>query len=229
MAKNTALPPNEKEGSPGAAVYSSIVLHFYDFFVLKFMSYFIWRCSTAQVTLPFFRSHVRKNHFDIGVGTGYFLNHANLGPDASITLCDLNVNCLEMTKARLGRPDLACLHHDILEPLPESIGSFDSISLMFLLHCLPPPQDRKCQVLGMLKQHLKPDGVLFGCTLLGPNSGDQSRLSKLAFRRANARGRMGNLEDTEEPFVEALRKHFGEVEYRVVGCMLLFSARKPIL
>ena len=140
------------------------------------MSYFFWRCSTTQVTLPFFRSHVRRTHLDIGVGTGYFLQHSHLAPDAPITLCDLNANCLEKTKERLGRPDLDCLHHDILEPLPESVGSFDSISLMFLLHCLPPPQKRKCQVLCMLKHHLKPDGVLFGCTVLGPNSGDQSRL-----------------------------------------------------
>ncbi|KAL8830783.1 MAG: hypothetical protein Q9191_001238 [Dirinaria sp. TL-2023a] len=228
MAKSTAPVLSEKAGVPGAAVYSRVLLVFYDFFILKIMSSIFWRCSTARVTLPFFRSHIRRNHLDIGVGTGWFLQNSHPASDASITLCDLNANCLEKTKERLGRPDLDVLQHDILEPLPESLGTFDSISIMYLLHCLPPPQERKCQVFSMLKHHLKPDGVLFGCTVLGPKSGNQTSWSKWALRRINRKGRMGNLEDTEEMFVEVLNKNYSHVESQVVGSMLVFSARQPI-
>ena len=80
----------------------------------------------------------------------------------------------------------------------------------------------------MLKGHLEPGGVLFGCAILGLQSGVQTRLSRLALRRINAKGRMGNLHDTEE-FVEVLRQNYVDVESRVVGSMLLFSARKAAL
>lgn len=228
MAQSKEALLSEKAGVPGAAVYSKVLLVFYDFFILKIMGSIFWRCSTAQVALPFFRSHMRRNHLDIGVGTGWFLQHSHPAPDAPITLCDLNANCIEKTKERLGRPDLRGLQHDILEPLPESIGTFHSISLMYLLHCLPPPQERKCQILSMLKHHLKPDGVLFGCTVLGAKSGNQTWWSKWALRRINRKGRMGNLDDTEEMFVEALKKNYSQVQSQVVGSMLIFSARQPI-
>ena len=229
MGKPKPLLSDEKDGAPGAAAYTRIALIFYDWFILGFMSYFFWRCPTRKVTLPFFRAHIRRTHLDIGVGTGYFIHNSRIDADAPITLCDLNANCLEKTKTRLGRPDVDCLHHDILEPLPDSVGRFESISLMFLLHCLPPPQERKCQVLRMLKRHLKSDGVLFGCTVLGPKSGDQTTLSRFALRRINRKGRMGNLDDTEEIFVQALRSNYRNVQSRIVGSMLLFSARDPIL
>ena len=229
MGESKALPSDEKAGAPGAAAYDKIILVIYDWFILGFMSYFFWRCPTRKVTLPFFQAHIRRTHLDIGVGTGYFIQNSRIDADAPITLCDLNANCLEKTKERLGRPDLDCLHHDILEPFPDLVGPFESISLMFLLHCLPPPQERKCQVLRTLKHHLKPDGVLFGCTVLGPKSGNQTTLSRFALRRINRKGRMGNLDDTEEMFVQALRDNYRDFQTRVVGSMLLFSARDPIL
>ena len=80
----------------------------------------------------------------------------------------------------------------------------------------------------MLKHHLKPDGVLFGCTVLGPKSGNQTAWSKWALGRINRKGRMGNLDDTEEMFVEVLQKNYSQVESQVVGSMLVFSARQPI-
>lgn len=228
MAKTKPL-LDGKAGTAGAVAYNNLILLLYDYMVLKFMSFFIWRCSTADVTLPFFRSHVRRHHLDIGVGTGWFLQHSNLPSDVPITLCDLNANCLEKTKERLKRPDLDCVHHDILEPFPPEVGTFDSISLMYLLHCLPPPQTRKCQVLAMLKTHLRPGGVLFGCTVLGLDSGNQTWLSRRALRFINWEGRMGNLNDTEDGFVEVLRKNYKDVSSIVVGSMLVFTARDPVM
>ena len=230
MAKTDPLLEG-KAGGPGAAAYSSFTLFIYDYFVLKFMAFFFWRCSTSAVLQPFFRSHVSRHgrHLDIGVGTGWFLEHANLSPSTSITLSDLNANCLETTKARLNRSDIDCIQHDILDPFSPDVGTFDSVSLMYLLHCLPPPQSRKGQVLAMLKHHLRPGGVLFGCTILGPHSGNQTWLSKFALKRINSKNRMGNLDDTEEGFVEVLRKHYRSVESIVIGAMLVFTARDPVM
>lgn len=230
MAKNGPL-IDDKAGTPGAAVYGWLMLYIYDYFVLKFMASIFWRCSTSAVTLPFFRSHINRDgqHLDVGVGTGWFLQHADLSPSSSVTLCDLNANCLEATKARLNRPDWDCIQHDILEPFPPNIGAFDSISLMYLLHCLPPPQSRKGRVLATLKSHLKPGGVLFGCTVLGLSAGNQTQLSKFALKRINSKRRMGNLNDTAEGFLEVLRKNYANVESTVVGSMLLFTARDPVM
>ncbi|MCJ1264140.1 hypothetical protein MMC22_004011 [Lobaria immixta] len=228
MAKTKPLLEG-KAGAPGASVYNNFVLLVYDYLALRFMTFFVWRCSASSVILPFFRSHVRQNHLDIGVGTGWFLQHSHLPSDASITLCDLNANCLEKTKSRLNRPDLDCIQHDILDPFPQEVGTFDSISLMHLLHCLPPPQARKGQVLAMLKSHLRPGGVLFGCTILGLNSGNQTWLSRRALQSANLKGHMGNLNDTEEGFVEVLRKNYNDVSTTIVGSTLLFTARDPIM
>lgn len=81
----------------------------------------------------------------------------------------------------------------------------------------------------MLKRHLRPGGVLFGCTVLGPKSGNQTWLSKRALARINSKGRMGNLDDTEEGFVEVLQKNYQQVDSWVVGSMLFFTAREPIV
>lgn len=78
-SRKEALLP-DSPGTAGAKPYSPLALFIYDFFVLKFMAHFVWRCSTSAVTLPFFRKHIArgrgKKHLDIGVGTGWFLQNA---------------------------------------------------------------------------------------------------------------------------------------------------------
>ena len=229
-ASTMSLTPNasEKLGAPGANNYTKLALIIYDYFVLKFMSSIVWRCSTSKVMVPFFRANVSKRHLDIGVGTGYFLEHGNIPLDAEVTLCDLNQNSLDKAKARLGRPNTHCLLHDIFEPLPDTVGPFDSISLLYLLHCLPGPTSRKTNVLKHLKRNITPDGVLFGSTILGED-GNHTGLSRLALRRINRKRRMGNLEDTEREFEEALRKNYHDVKTWTVGAVFLFTARRPIV
>ena len=227
MKKHTPY-PSEKPGASGAAYYTKLMLVFYDYFVLGFMSTFVWRCSTRKIMIPFMQSFVTKNHLDIGCGTGYFLQHGKIPPDGDLALCDLNTNCLNKAKERLRRPKTQILLHDILEPLPDTVGPFDSISMFYLLHCLPGPTSRKTLVLKMLKRHLTPDGILYGCTILGPNSGNQTWLSKFALGRINRKGHMGNLGDTEIEFVEAFRKNYRDVDTWIEGSMMLFKAKGPI-
>lgn len=203
--------PSKKSDDVGAHGYTNYALIIYDYLVLMFMSFFVWRCSTTKTMLPFFRANVSKRHLDIGCGTGYFLEHGNIPLDAEVSLCDLNQNCLEKSKARFGRPNTECLLHNIFQPLPSDAGPFDSISMFYLLHCLPGPVSRKCEIFKHLKYNLSADGVLFGSNVLGP-TGDHTWLSRLALRRLNYLSHMDNMGDTRAAFEEALRENYHEVD-----------------
>lgn len=206
------------------------MLFIYDYFVLIFMCKFIWRCPTSKVTLPLFRKNVSKRHLDVGVGTGYFTRYGGIPPAAQVTLSDLNMNCLEMAKIRLDRPDVDCnlLYHDILEPLPDTVGPFDSISMLYLLHCVPGSASRKAAIFSHLKHKVSPNGVVFGANVLGERR-VHTRLSNWWVHRINRHRNMDNLGDNEAVFAEALRKNFYEVEVRVIGAVFVFVARRPIL
>ena len=214
----------------GAHVYDGFRLAIYDYFVLYLMSTWIWRCSTSKVTLPLFWRNVSKRHLDIGVGTGYFTTNGELPPGAELTLSDLNMNCLEMAKARLGRPDVKCniLYHDVFDPLPDTASPFDSISMFYLLHCLPGPCSRKAAIFSHLKHSMTPDGVIFGANVLGERR-FHTRLSWWCVNRINRKKIMDNLGDNEKEFTMALRKNFHEVETQVNGAVFVFKARRPIL
>lgn len=59
---------------------------------------------------------------------------------------------------------------DVFGPLPEALGTFTSIGLNFLLHCLPERSGNttKWQALATLGAHLSTNGTLFGSTIGGP-------------------------------------------------------------
>jgi len=88
----------ELSSAKGAAVYTRPFLQIYDWWVLGIINSLSWRCSTTQILLSFLASHLRSNHLDIGVGTGYFLSHCSLTPEYHIKLLDLNQNSLETAK-----------------------------------------------------------------------------------------------------------------------------------
>ncbi|KAN0087235.1 hypothetical protein V8E54_000923, partial [Elaphomyces granulatus] len=88
---------------------------------------------------------------DVGVGTGYFPARAGDTAMEALTLVDLNHDCLSMASWRI--PQLkngttaivadACKPRMLPSSLPPSLKSYDSISLMYLLHTLPGPPDHK--------------------------------------------------------------------------------------
>ena len=166
------MAPQQKSKSykeSNADEYTAFFLSIYDFFVLKFIATFFWRCPTSKFTLPLFRANASARHIDISIGTRYHPASHPFPRASELTLCDLNTRCLDTAEARLKRPDMKCstLQHDILEPLPASIEKFDSISMMYLLHCLPGPQHRKTAVFSHIKHSLAPGGTFFGATVLG--------------------------------------------------------------
>src|SRR5262249_36594178 len=150
-----------------ARYYRRLILSFYDLWVLTISNTFVWRCPTKTVLVPFFRANVGRRHMDVGVGTGYFPAIAMTASDPdvnkgrkevmkttvtpqSLTLVDVNPNCLAFAARRIGRPESTrCIVADALKlslPNSEDDGErehFDSISLFYLLHCLPGPAAQK--------------------------------------------------------------------------------------
>src|SRR5690349_704103 len=87
----------------GQAVYSKRLLSVYDLTVLGFSNRLIWNSSTQRV-LELYDGYVTGNHLDVGVGTGYFLDHCRTVPqEARIALLDLNQNSLDFTARRISR------------------------------------------------------------------------------------------------------------------------------
>ncbi len=218
----------EPDSARGSAIYSSPLLlrAFYDFFVLGITSTYIWRASTSKVLLPFFKARVSSNHLDIGVGTGYYLANVDFAPDASVALCDLNEDSLATAKSRIPQLKTTSYHHDIFEPLATR-EKFGSISLVYLLHCLPGPPERKAAIFGHLKENLQKDGVLFGSTVLGKGV-EHNWAGRILMKAYNRKGIFGNVDDSAEVFLKGLKLHFEDVDARIEGTVLLFTARDPI-
>ncbi|KAL8708705.1 MAG: hypothetical protein Q9220_006430 [cf. Caloplaca sp. 1 TL-2023] len=224
--------PTSEASARGAAIYSqSWLLIIYDWWVLGIVSTYAWACSVPLYTLPWFRSSVRQGqHLDIGVGTGYYLANTDL-TGVQVTLTDLNQDALDATEARLvneGKAkagELQCIQHDITRPLPASCPKFNSISMYYLLHCMPGPVPAKTAVFSHLKHNLTADGVVSGASILG--KGVQHNLfGRLIMMFGNRNGMFDNRADNAADFEEALREHFEDVETQVRGAIFLWKASK---
>ncbi|KAF7502393.1 hypothetical protein GJ744_005859 [Endocarpon pusillum] len=220
--------------SRGAAWYSPLTLYIYDLWVLGLSSSFAWHCPVSAVLEPFFAANVGAHHLDVGVGTGYYPAVAmTAGTLQSLTLIDLNENALQKAARRIGHPEATrCIVADALTPLPlvredGQLERLDSISLMYLLHCLPGPVFRKAQIFSIMKMHLEDRGTLFGATILGKDV-RHNWFGQALMWAYNRVGIFDNYEDGKKDFVTALHAEFEEVEAVVVGCVLIFKASRPI-
>src|SRR5262249_35077447 len=103
---------------------------------------------------------------------------------------------------------------------------FDSLSMTFLLHCLPGGMRSKSVVFRHLTPLLNPRGVLFGATLLqgGVQRGWPARRLMAAY---NSRGIFSNAGDDLDGLQAVLREHLSEVQVEIAGCAALFSGRLP--
>lgn len=210
----------------GAAVYTPFTLKLYDWWVLGVSNRFAWQCPTGTTLLPFFRKHAGRRHLDVGVGTGYYLAHAGVAPGTQLTLMDLNENSLQAAARRSGM-QAACIRHDIMQPLPLPPDTkFDSMSLFYLLHCLPGTIADKEKAVINLKAHLAPSGTLYGATILGDGAGHNG-FGRRLMALYNRKGIFGNKTDSLDDLAAMFRRHFVDVEVRQQGKVALFTARRP--
>lgn len=219
-------------------VYSpSFLTIFYDKYVLGFNMKYMWGCATNDVLVPFFCENFSRNHLDCGVATGFFPAKALSRPFRAsskqrLTVLDLTTPPLNATRARVlavaPAVDVSCVEADVTEPPPkELLGErFDSISMFNLFHCMPGGKG-KLRAFGAYKELLTDDGVLVGCTVLGP-ADFTPWYTKMYLKLYNRTlGVFNNWEDNKEDIEEALNQEFDEVETWIIGNMMLFRAKKP--
>ncbi|MDX1449375.1 MAG: class I SAM-dependent methyltransferase [Acidimicrobiia bacterium] len=208
----------------GQSDYTPFLLSIYDRFVIGFMAPRVLRTSTTPL-LDQYRELVGPKHLDVGPGTGWFLDHADLPETTSITLLDPNPNVLEHSRRVLARFDPTTSEADVLKPLPVA-GPYDSAALNMVLHCLPGPPMNKTPAIRNVAAALADDGVLFGATVLG-RSGLHSRPARVFLKVANRKGAFDNLEDSVDSLRALLSESFEHVEINTLGSAATFVARRP--
>ena len=210
---------------PGAAPYSKLFLAVYDLWVIRLSNDYGWRCNRRHF-VDMYREHIGRRHLEVGPGSGWILANIDLPTDIDLTLVDLNANSLEHTTSRLHvSPTLIAA--DVMQPLPENVGTFDSVSINYVLHCLPGDWSTKSVALTNLADALSPDGVLFGSTVIGVDQKYTALGAALMFAY-NKIGAFGNRRDDLPGLRQLLSDRFEQVEVTMEGNVALFVAKNPL-
>ena len=209
----------------GAAAYTPFTLALYDLAVLRLSNSLVWQCP-SHVLLDFYNLHISDSHLDIGVGTGYFLDRCRFPSSApKIALLDLNPHSLAKAAKRLRRYNPSCYIGNVLQGIDVGTSRFDSISLSYVLHCLPGNLASKSVVFSHVKSLLRDGGVIFGSTILGEGV-RHNPLARQLMKLYNAKGIFSNLSDRQSDLEAGLKAYFKEHTIHVAGCVALFSAGK---
>ncbi|QAU81954.1 class I SAM-dependent methyltransferase [Escherichia coli] len=189
----------KKNTDDGAKIYTPLTLKLYDWWVLGVSNRLAWGCPTKEHLLPHFLS--------------------------LISLMDLNEASLNAASTRAGESKIKHkISHDVFDPYPAALhGQFDSISMFYLLHCLPGNISTKSCVIRNAAQALTDDGTLYGATILGDGVVHNSFGQKL-MRIYNQKGIFSNTKDSEEGLTHILSEHFENVKTKVKGTVVMFSA-----
>jgi 2-polyprenyl-3-methyl-5-hydroxy-6-metoxy-1,4-benzoquinol methylase len=215
---------NKEASMAGQAVYSKKVLTIYDFWVLGVSNNYFWKCPTKHISDQF-SDLVSTNHLDVGVGSGYYLKHYLPQTTQRIALLDLNENSLAKASKEINHlnPEVYC--GDVFEPLELNVKKFDSISINYLLHCLPGGLIDKGAIFSNLKNNMNEGGVLFGSTILGQGV-KKNFFAKKLMGIYNNKGIFSNQNDDIESLDVLLNKYFSHVKIEVIGCVALFSGKR---
>jgi len=170
--------------------------------------------------------HVSARHLDIGVGSGYFLDKCRYpvqSPD--ITLMDLNLNSLDAAADRISRYRPKTHQANALEPFGLPAGTFDSVGLNWLLHCIPGDMTSKGAVFDHCRTVLAPGGVVFGSTVL-TGGVPHTRFSRWMLDQLNDRNEtFSNREHDLHTLTTQLDQRFRDTQVEVVGSVAIFSGR----
>lgn len=212
------------ETHPSVAVYTPARLALYDPLILGLSCSLVWRCPKRHF-LDLYNQNVRSPHLDIGVGTGYFLDHCRFPVERPlITLLDASDACLNKAASRLDRYSPRVVKASALEPLDLGSHRFASVALNGVLHCLPATPEEKAVVFHHLKPFLEDDGVVFGSTILG-TSVEHGRIAQRVLKLYNREGLFTNLDDDLGSLDRALAQDFADQEIEIRGSFALFTAR----
>lgn len=227
MAEAAKIRATKAQRIAAERAYTPLSLRFYDFWVHGLSNHLLWRCPTRHLVSQYERL-MSPWHLDIGVGTGYFLNKAVFPVRApEITLLDLNQTCLDTAAARLARYNPRTVRANLFEPLPPETGLFSSVSMTYVLHCLPGSIGTKAIVFDRLRPLLANDALVFGATIFQRGVKVSPPAQKL-IDLYNDKGIISNRDDWPEDLERSLQKRFGKVEIEMHGMVALFEASQPI-
>ncbi|WP_371826919.1 methyltransferase type 12 [Microvirga sp. VF16] len=194
----------------GQAVYTPRTLDVYDVVVLGLSNTLIWKCPTQRL-LDHYNDNVSDRHLDVGVGTGWFLDHCRFPSDQpQITLLDLNPVCLEGAAARIlpARDGPFCLHWPKLSAgLSSGCPGAEGSGL------------RSSQAASCSRR---------GCVRLNPfvaQGVGRSGSARALMGFYNAKGIFSNQQDSVDDLRRELATWFDEVRVEIIGCAALFAAR----
>ena len=208
----------------GQAVYTKDTLGFYDFVVLGVSNRFIWKCPTQRL-VEHYNKHVTANHLDIGVGTGYFLEHCRFpSRTPRVALMDLNQNTLEFASKRIAHHTPETYPRNVLEPISIEAAKFDSVGINYLLHCVPGSIESKAVILDHIKALANPNAVVFGSTLL-QGGVSRSWIAKRLMDIYNKKGIFSNEDDNLDGLKRVLSERLKDVSVEAVGSAAVFSGR----
>ena len=186
----------------GQAVYSKRILSIYDIWVLGISNSLIWKCRTKTI-LNWMNQSLTANHLDV---------------------LDLNPNSLAAAASRASRYTPETYQADILQPLPDQPQGFDSVSLNYLLHCLPGDLSSKSTLFDHLNQWLNPGAIISGSTILAEGI-PRSLPARKLMHFYNEKKIFTNSADSRDELLSQLQSRYTDVELKVTGCVALFRAR----
>jgi hypothetical protein len=208
----------------GHAFYTKRTLAFYDAAILGFFSRLAWKCPASRV-VEHYNANVSESHLDVGVGTGYFLDHCQYPSTAPrLALMDVNADCLAKATQVLDRFHPEIYEANVLEPIPFDGATFDSVGLNYLLHCLPGDIRAKGVVFANLAALTNPNAKVFGATLLSAGV-DRNWFARKVMDRNNKHGIFSNADDDLGGLRAVLNEHLRDVTIEIVGCVAIFSGR----
>ena len=173
-----------------------------------------------------YNSYVGARHLDVGVGTGWFLDHCDWPVETpQITLLDLNENSLSVASKRIRRYAPATVQTNVLDPVDLGDVRFDSIGANYLFHCLPGELESKAATVAStpslsrlerrpLREH-------------DPRPGRPAQPARAPSHASyNRKGIFSNLEDDQRGLEQGLASQLTNVEVEVVGAVALFVGRR---
>lgn len=210
----------------GARIYSVLLLSFYDFLIMRVLSPYVWRCNIGNYS-ELYRALMSRNHADIGVGTGYFLDRCAYQPgEVRIGLFDLQQNCLDYTAKRIARFQPETYRRNAMEPIHIEAGSFDSIALGGILHCIPGDMMEKGAVFDAIQPLMNTRTQVFGYTILNQDI-KKTVLSRVVYFILQKLKVINGPHDSASQLRVELKKRFRTIEIKVIGCVALFVAHSP--
>ena len=207
------------------ASYPPWVLAIYDVYVLGLSNTWVWRCPTRTI-LASFRRHVTPSHLDVGVGSGYYLRKGLPNDVQRLGLVDLSDHSLAAAACCVQHVVPEVYRRNVLKPWALNCQPFSSLSMNYLLHCVPGNLREKGVVLTHALAWLAEQGTLFGSTIVSAGVQHNAAARQL-LRIYNSKGIFHNTDDTLSDLSTLLHDHLQGVRLEVRGSVALFSGQKP--